>query len=101
MHLLERLYEYTPKYDSILSNNSKSYVKYNHDIKNDFKQYKINSARKFLYNRLNIMNNPSNNYNIINILNEQKLKEQQKIEKKKFDKILEEFVYYHKNNMNM
>ena len=47
------------------------------------------------------MNNPSNNYNIINILNEQKLKEQQKIEKKKFDKILEEFVYYHKNNMNM
>lgn len=101
LHLLERLYEYTPKYDSILSNNSKSYVKYNHDIKNDFKQYKINSARKFLYNRLNIMNNPSNNYNIINILNEQKLKEQQKIEKKKFDKILEEFVYYHKNNMNM
>ena len=76
-------------------------MKYNHDIKNDFKQYKINTARKFLYNRLNIMNNPSNNYNIINILNEQKLKEQQKIEKKKFDKILEEFVYYHKNNMNM
>ena len=101
LHHLERLYEYTPKYDSILSNNNKSIVKYNHDIKNDFRQYKINSTRKYLHNRLNIMNNPSNNYNIINILNEQKIKEQQKLEKKRLNKILEEFVNYHKSNMNV
>ena len=100
LQLLERMFEYSPNYDSILSNNSKSYVKFNNDIKNDFKQYKINTTRKYIFNRLNIMNSPSNNYNIINILNEQKLKEQQKIEKKKLDKILEDFVLYHKNMNN-
>lgn len=101
LQYLERFFEYTPKYDSILCNNNKAYVKYNPDSKNDFKQYKINTTRKYLFNRLNIMNNPGNNYNILNILNEHKLKVQQKMDKKKLDKILNEYVDYHKNKKSI
>lgn len=99
---MERFFEYTPNYDSILCNNNKAYVKYNPDLKKNFKYYKINNTRKYVFNRLNIMNNPGNNYNIINlILNEQKEKEQRKYEKKFLDKILDEFIHYHKKNKEL
>ena len=99
---MERFFEYTPNYDSILCNNNKAYVKYNPDLKKNFKYYKINNTRKYVFNRLNIMNNPGNNYNIINlILNEQKEKEQRKYEKKFLDKILNEFIHYHKKNKEL
>ena len=100
LQYLERLYEYSPKYDSILCNNNKAYVQYNPNKKNDFKQYKINTTRKYVFNRLNIMNSPGNNYNILNILDEQKIKEQKRRDKKKLDKILDEFVYNHKKNFD-
>jgi hypothetical protein len=95
---LERFFEYNPNYDSILCNSNKAYVKYNHNLKNDFKQYKINSTRKFVCNSYNIMNNPGNNYNILNILNERKMEEEKIYNKKKLDKILEDFIPYHKKN---
>ena len=43
------------------------------------------------------MNNPSNNYNIINILNEHKLMLQKKLEKKNKFKIFEDFLKFHQN----
>ena len=46
------------------------------------------------------MNSPGNNYNILNILDEQKIKEQKRRDKKKLDKILDEFVYNHKKNFD-
>ena len=100
LHLLERFYEYSPKYDSVLCNNSKSFVKYDNDIKTDFKQYKINETRKYVFKRLNIMNSPSNNYNIIHLLNDKKQKEKEKIEKRKESKILEYFIRDHNMNIN-
>ena len=100
LHLLERFYEYSPNYDSISCNENKSFVKYDNDKKNDFKHYKINATRKYLFNIGNIMNSPSNNYNIIQILNEQKQKEQQKIEKKKLNNIFKYFNYFHKTNID-
>lgn len=44
------------------------------------------------------MNNPGNNYNILNILNERKMEEEKIYNKKKLDKILEDFIPYHKKN---
>ena len=101
LHLLERFYEYSPNYDSISCNENKSFVKYDNDKKNDFKHYKINATRKYLFNIGNIMNSPSNNYNIIQILNEQKQKEQQKIEKKKLNNIFKYFNHFHKTNVDV
>ena len=96
LHCIERFFEYNPKYDSVLSR-SNSYVKFNNDIRNNFKLYKINNTRKYVCNRFNIMNNPSNNYNIINILNEHKLMLQKKLEKKNKFKIFEDFLKFHQN----
>ena len=42
------------------------------------------------------MNNPGNNYNILNLLNEKKLEEQKIFDKKKVNKILEEFICFNK-----
>ena len=93
---LERLFEYKPNYDSILCNENKAYVKYNNNFKKDFKTIKINSHRKYICNWSNIMNNPGNNYNIINVLNKQKEIQQKKIEDNKIIKILEEYIDYNK-----
>ena len=46
------------------------------------------------------MNSPSNNYNIIHLLNEKKQKEKEKIEKRKQSKILEYFIRDHNMNIN-
>lgn len=96
LHILERLYEYEPNYDSILCNQNKVYVKYSNDFNKDFKHYKINSTRKYIYNSSSIMNNPGTNYNIVNILNKHKEMEQKKIEDKKIIKILEDYIEYNK-----
>ena len=68
-HFLERLCEYTPKYDSVLSNGNKAYINYNPDLNKDFNHYKKYITRKFICNNTNIMNNPGNNYNRLNLLN--------------------------------
>ena len=67
-----------PNYDSILCNQNKVYVKYSNDFNKDFKHYKINSTRKYIYNSSSIMNNPGTNYNIVNVLNKHKEMEQKK-----------------------
>ena len=99
-HCLERLYEYSPKYDSVLSNGNKAYIQYNPDSKKDFNRYKKFMTRKFICNHMSIVNNPGNNYNIMNLLNEIKLKKQKIINKKKLNKILEEFIYFNKKRYN-
>ena len=101
LKILQRLYEYTPNYDSILCNDNKAYVKYNPDLNQDFKQYKKYKTRKFVYNNSNIINNPGNNYNIINMINERKIKERKKIDEKKLLKIMEDFIYNYKKNYNL
>ena len=99
-HCLERLYEYSPKYDSVLSNGNKAYIQYNPDPNKDFNRYKKFMTRKFICNHMSIVNNPGNNYNIMNLLNEIKLKKQKIINKKKLNKILEEFIYFNKKRYN-
>ena len=99
LQCLERMYEYNPKYNSVECNDKKAYLKYNPDLKKDFKSYKKNITRKFIYNHIGIMNNPGYNYNIINILNERKLVKQKILEKRKLHKILEEFIYFNKNKL--
>ena len=96
--VLERLYEYTPNYDSILCNDNKAYVKYNPILNQDFKQYKKYKIRKFVFNHSNLINSPANNYNIINLLNERKVEVQKRIDEKKEYKIMENFVYNYKKN---
>ena len=99
-HCLERLYEYSPKYDSVLSNGNKAYIKYNPDSNKDFNGYKKFMTRKFICNHMSIVNNPGNNYNIMNLLNEIKLKKRKIINRKKLNKILEEFIYFNKKRYN-
>ena len=97
LNCLERFFEYNSKYDSVISSH-KSYAKYNNDRRNNFKLFKINSSRKYVYNKFKIMNNNvNNNYNIINMLNEHKQKLQKKLEKKNQFKIFQDFVKYHKS----
>ena len=90
LNCIERFFEYNPKYDSVISSH-KSYVKYNNDIRNNFKLFQNNSSRKYFCNRFNIMNSSNNNYNIINILNEHKHKIQKNLEKKNQFKIFQRF----------
>ena len=99
LHCLERLYEYTPKYDSVLCNENKAYIEYNPNLNKDFTHYKKNITRKFIYNHLNIVNNPGNNYNIINLLNERKQEEQKILDKKKLNKIVAEFIYFNQKKL--
>ena len=101
-HYIERLHNFTPKYDSVLCNDSKIYIKYNRDLNIEFNQYKKNMIRKFIYNHLNIMNNRGNNYNILNYLNKRKFENQKIIlnNKKKNNRIEEKFVYFNKKCNN-
>ena len=101
-HYLERLHNFTPKYDSVLCNDSKLYIKYNRELNIEFNQYKKNMIRKFIYNHLNIMNNRGNNYNILNYLNKRKFENQKIIlnNKKKNNRIEEKFVYFNKKSNN-
>ena len=99
LHCLERICDYSPKYDSVLSNRIKGYIKYCPDLNIDFDRYKKNITRKFIYNHRNLMNSPANNYNIINILNEKKLEMQEILEKKKLNKIVEEFIHFNRKKV--
>ena len=95
IRFLERLIEYKPKYDFVLSNGNKAYINYP-DLNKDFHHNKKYITKKFICNNANIMNNPGNNYNILNLLNEKKLEEQKIFDKKKVNKILEEFICFNK-----
>jgi hypothetical protein len=99
LHYVERLIEYTPKYDSVLCNENKAYIEYNPNLNKDFTHYKKNITRKFIHNHLNIVNNPGNNYNIINLLNEKKQEEQKILDKKKLNKIVAEFIYFNQKKL--
>ena len=99
LHCLERMYDCTSKYDSVLSNRIKGYKKYCSDLNIDFNVYKKNIIRKYICNHRNIMNNQANNYNIINILNEKKLERKEILGKKKLNKIVEEFIHFNRKKV--
>ena len=100
-HYLERLHNYTPIYDLVSCNDNKSYIKYNPNLNIEFNQYKKNMTRKFICDHLNLMNNPGNNYNILNYLNKRKFENLKKIlGKKKQNRTEEKFVYFNKKSNN-
>lgn len=101
-HYFERMYDYNPNYDLILSNDRKAYVNMGNDDKNKFKNYKINMTRKYLCNQKNIINNAGDYYNILNVIKEEKEKKKKmkaKILEKQFN-FLEEFNLLINKNKN-
>jgi hypothetical protein len=80
-HYCERIFEYSPNYNVILSNEQKAYINLgnSNDNINKIKNYKSNVTRKYLCNHLNIINNSGDYYNILNVIK----KEEEKQKKKK------------------
>ena len=97
-HDYERMYDYSPNYDFISFNDKKAYVKLGKDNKNNFKKYKINITRKYLYNHRNIINNSGDFYNILRLIKEEKEKKDKiKAKLERNFSILEEYNYFIQN----
>ena len=93
---IQRMRYYNPSY-KLIDKNFGSNVKFGKNDIEDYRNRKINSIRKAICNHLNILNNGSDNYSIINFLNTEKLN---KI-KVRNQRNNEDFKYLIKKNFSM
>lgn len=90
---------YCPNYNSIFANTTKTFVNYGRDIKNYFQNSKSWMTRKVICNKRKLFNNLSDNYIIINEIQEEKKKKKEEIIKKK-RKIYGPLYDFFENNEN-
>ena len=74
---LEAFYSYSPNYDYIKEDTTKSYVHYNRELEKDIRHKKITMTKKKIYN-IKLLNSFFNEYEVINICNEEKKKKENK-----------------------
>ena len=72
---LEALINYCPKYDFIRVDTKKTFVHYGRDLEKDLKNKKIKMTKKKIFGA-DILNTISDQYEVINICNEEKLKKE-------------------------
>ena len=74
---LEAFYSYSPNYDYIKEDTTKSFVHYNREQEKDIRHKKITMTKKKIYN-IKLLNSFFNEYEVINICNEEKKKKENK-----------------------
>jgi hypothetical protein len=82
---------YFPNYNYIFNDNNKCYVHYGNNKEILFKNLKIDLTRKLISNSHNLMNSPTNSYNVI----EQIKIHEQKRKQEKIDKLKEKYGPYY------
>ena len=96
---IEGTKNYSPNYSCIFSNTAKTYINYGKNRKKDFQKNKSVLTRKIICNSRKLFNNLGDNYNIINLIMEEKRKKkEEKI--KKMKKIFGDFYDFWENNKN-